>query len=805
MAVDKSNSSAPVGLAIALVSVWVVIVGIHFYLIATGQLTWPPFSVSALDTSDDYPRVSGLIPESQRYAPDLSVGDEIVSIGDTSARGLGPLRMAVAIITDRHVGETVAITYRRNGDEQLYSTEIELPPTAYPWWRGIALVLGFFLPAGLLVLRDPMARMRRYYFLGSLMYVLVWTRVYGASEVVTYLGLGVFGVAATFAWPLIIRGTLLFPEENPDASRWHNVWPWGFAAMGPLALSALYGFPFSVGFGMRAVCVLGAVFCFVVLLILGRTYLASDVIARRRIKWVLYSFYFGIVPELIAAGLAVASTQYFWLAEWTVSATAIAPVGVLIGIVRYNLFDIDNVISVTATYSVISFCAIGTIFYLAPQVAGYLTDSTGIPLQYGQLLVSALFAGAWLSTRTRIQTWINRVFFPERHLVEGVVAEALSRLRETTDIGEIFVHGGDALRRIANSGSVMIYMRSSDAFVNRYHSEGEPPDTIDTEDPLYGVLVSVTCSVVRKMVDDVAVESATPLQVAALDTLGLEILVPNVGDAGVTGFVGVGRKGSGDIYTPTDLRWIETINGQIAAEIGRLSAIEERQAVEQERDAAVGMQKEISRYVPEALTTQLERGQGMEMVEYKTSVLFVDMRAYSAFAEKTPTGSVFARISDYVAAVTKIVREHGGHIMQFYGDGLLVIFGGPFGKDSMEERALLAAKEIVVELMPAGEHTSTSGNGADRFRVGIGVATGQVTVGTVDMRDSGSTWALTGHTVNLASRLQELTKERDCTILTDANTWGAGKAAALGFEKLEGVSIRGMSEARDLYLMRSNS
>jgi class 3 adenylate cyclase len=805
MAVEKSSNSAPVGLAIALVSVWFVIVGFHFYMIATGQLTWPPFSVARLDTSADFPQVTGLIPESQRYAPDLSVGDEIVSIGGASARGLGPLRMAVTVITGRHVGETVAITYRRNSDKQLYSSEIELPPTTYPWWRGVALVLGFFLPAGLLVLRDPMARMRRYYFLGSLMYVLVWTRVYGASAAVTYFGLGVFGVAATLAWPLIIRGTLLFPEENPGASRWHNVWPWGFAAMGPLALSALYGFPFSVGFGMRAVCVLGAVFCFMVLLILGLTYLSSDVIARRRIKWVLYSFYFGIVPELVAAGLAVASTQYFWLAEWMVSATAIAPIGVLIGIVRYNLFDIDNVISVTATYSVISFCAIGTIFYLAPQVAGYLTDSTGIPLQYGQLLVSVLFAGAWLSTRSKIQTWINRMFFPERHLVEGVVTEALSRLRDTSDIGEIFAYGGDALKRIANSGTVIIYRRSSGAFVNRYHSEGEPRDTIDTEDPLYGVLVSVTCNVVRKMVDDVPVESITPLQVAALDTLGVEILVPSIGDAGITGFVGVGKKGSGDIYTPTDLRWIETINGQIASEIGRLSAIEERQAVEQERDAAVGMQKEISRYVPEALTTQLERGQDMEMVEYKTSVLFVDMRAYSAFAEKIPTGSAFARISDYVSTVTEIVRRRGGHIMQFYGDGLLIIFGGPFEKESMEERALQAAKEIVVELLPAGEHAGTSGNGADGVRVGIGVATGQVTVGTVDMRDSGSTWALTGNTVNLASRLQELTKERDCTILTDDKTWGAGKAAALGFEKIEGVSIRGMSEARDLYLMRANS
>src|SRR5207249_10247176 len=106
--------------------------------------------------------------------------------------------------------------------------------------------------------------------------------------------------------------------------------------------------------GLRAVVAANLAFITTLLVLLMRNFRCSGPLGRRQLKWVVYGFYIGNAPTLAADMVAALDPSLVWLHDIAMIAVALIPLCIFIAIVRFNLFDIDRLISATATYTILS-------------------------------------------------------------------------------------------------------------------------------------------------------------------------------------------------------------------------------------------------------------------------------------------------------------------------------------------------------------------------------------------------------------------------------------------------------------------
>lgn len=148
--------------------------------------------------------------------------------------------------------------------------------------------------------------------------------------------------------------------------------------------------------------------------------------------------------------------------------------------------------------------------------------------------------------------------------------------------------------------------------------------------------------------------------------------------------------------------------------------------------------------------------------ECDMAVLFADLRSFTTIAErKLPYDLVFI-LNRYAEIVGTAVERAGGMPNQFTGDGLMALFGVQTGPEQGCQSALAAAREILSSVAQLSEMLSEELEVA--LKVGIGIHTGPSVVGQMGY-GMGTYLTAVGDTVNVASRLQELTKELDCALV----------------------------------------
>ena len=170
--------------------------------------------------------------------------------------------------------------------------------------------------------------------------------------------------------------------------------------------------------------------------------------------------------------------------------------------------------------------------------------------------------------------------------------------------------------------------------------------------------------------------------------------------------------------------------------------------------------------------------------------MFVDMRGSTQLAEKRlPFDTVFI-VNRFLGAVSQAVMECGGKPNQFVGDGMLALFGLSTGRHEACRQALRAAAMIAANVDEVNQFLSHDLHEPIRF--GIGIHGGEVIVGDIGYRDHMVFTAL-GDAVNVAARLQEMTKSLGCeTVISDEVRTTAGLSAdALPQRE---VAIRGRNE-----------
>jgi len=181
------------------------------------------------------------------------------------------------------------------------------------------------------------------------------------------------------------------------------------------------------------------------------------------------------------------------------------------------------------------------------------------------------------------------------------------------------------------------------------------------------------------------------------------------------------------------------------------------------------------------------------------TVLFCDLRGFTAIAERLAPDAVVATLNAYFSTISDWVRTCGGFVDKFLGDGVLVVFG-LFGEQDLPARQRAAAAAIRCALGMPGQLAALNhrraADGHDPLAIRVGVDSGEVLAGTIGAEDR-LEYTVIGDTVNIAARLQELCKERGCTVLVSEATFALAHTSenALPLAPFETVVLRGRHTA----------
>jgi adenylate cyclase len=181
----------------------------------------------------------------------------------------------------------------------------------------------------------------------------------------------------------------------------------------------------------------------------------------------------------------------------------------------------------------------------------------------------------------------------------------------------------------------------------------------------------------------------------------------------------------------------------------------------------------FTRFLPEPIAAEmLARSEGepaIRAVRLWATVMFVDLRGFTALAETLPVEQVIAVLGRFQGTMGDAVIDHGGTLVDYLGDGLMAVFGAPIETIDHADRAVAAARDMATARL-ADVNAWVRGQGiADGFGMGIGLNSGRVMSGTLGS-DRRLDYAVIGDTVNTASRIEQLTKETGHSILVADQT-----------------------------------
>ena len=161
----------------------------------------------------------------------------------------------------------------------------------------------------------------------------------------------------------------------------------------------------------------------------------------------------------------------------------------------------------------------------------------------------------------------------------------------------------------------------------------------------------------------------------------------------------------------------------------------------------------------------LVRREGLEQAirdqKLEISAVYCDIRGFTAFAEQAKTETVIGLLREYYDAIGAATTEVGGTIKDYAGDGVLVLIGAPLPYADNAARALRLAERLVRDTPALFDRSGAPGLG-----VGIGIASGPVSVGVVG--GARLEYVAVGSTVNLAARLCQTAQSGQ--ILVDRET-----------------------------------
>ena len=225
------------------------------------------------------------------------------------------------------------------------------------------------------------------------------------------------------------------------------------------------------------------------------------------------------------------------------------------------------------------------------------------------------------------------------------------------------------------------------------------------------------------------------------------ICAPLITESNVHGVLYADRLDPFATFSADHLEMISAVAAQTAVTVETVKA-HKRLAREEVARA------NYSRFMPEYVVKQLlENPDSFRLggINQQVTVLFADIRGFTAISEKENPEKVVTLLNRYFSAMTEIIFEHGGTLDKYIGDGLMAIFGAPTAGAEDALNAVKAAVTMQKRLAQLNSELYAEGYGT--IAIGIGLHTGEATIGYIGSNKR-SEYTAIGDTVNLASRLE---------------------------------------------------
>ena len=209
----------------------------------------------------------------------------------------------------------------------------------------------------------------------------------------------------------------------------------------------------------------------------------------------------------------------------------------------------------------------------------------------------------------------------------------------------------------------------------------------------------------------------------------------------------------------------------------------------------------FGQYVSDPIRDRILAGDGdMDGQERDLTVMFADIRVFTNLSESLPARDVVKILNLFFESLSRVVREHGGVINKYIGDGVLVLFGAPVKRTDHIRAAFQAALELKQSLV--GVNTIIGESFGIQIRIGLSIHTGSAILGNVGSLERRE-YTVIGPVVNIASRIEGLNKRMGAWLMFTEPVYTA--AQELASEALrEDCSVRGLKEVITVHYLQED-
>lgn len=186
-------------------------------------------------------------------------------------------------------------------------------------------------------------------------------------------------------------------------------------------------------------------------------------------------------------------------------------------------------------------------------------------------------------------------------------------------------------------------------------------------------------------------------------------------------------------------------------------------------------------------------GKTSESKSYEVTVLFLDIRDFTVFADSRAPKEVANLQNIIFSEFIDIIRTHKGISLQILGDGILAVFGAPNVNSSHPDDAIKAGFDMIDTI-----HRLAENGEVPYMKVGIGLHTGKVIAGVIG-NEYRKFYSITGSNVIVASRIEQLNKKLDSQFLVSESVFNKADESDLKFSFKGKYQLKGISKKVSIY------
>jgi adenylate cyclase len=205
----------------------------------------------------------------------------------------------------------------------------------------------------------------------------------------------------------------------------------------------------------------------------------------------------------------------------------------------------------------------------------------------------------------------------------------------------------------------------------------------------------------------------------------------------------------------------------------------------------------FGQYVPGELVEELAQhpeSVSMEGDSREMTILFSDVRGFTSISEGLDPKELTELMNEFLTPLSRVVYKHRGTIDKYMGDCIMAFWGAPLPDEQHARHAILAGIEMQATLKALQPHFR--GRGWPEIHIGVGINTGRVSVGNMGS-EVRVAYTVMGDAVNLASRLEGITKQYGVGVVVGENTRNA--VTDLVYRELDHVRVKGKDKPVAIY------